>query len=92
MQIQKRGESLEIELFDLEIYELECIKEEVVRKILYEVEWFYEVTGDAIDFLDVCYRVDEQMEKDWLIYNVTDVFYELAEKTYCDIIDDLFFN
>ena len=93
MQIHKKKvEQLELELFDIEIYELERMKEEVLKRIIYEVEWFYEVTGECVEFSDVCFRVDEQMEQDWLIYNVTDVFYELCEKAYFEIVDELFFN
>ena len=80
---------MQTELLTSALLELQAIKEDTMRKIIYTVEWHYECTGEPLPIELVFAKVDLEIEKDFFIYAVTDVFFEEALKTYEDIVGDL---
>lgn len=80
---------MQLDLLENEIYEMELIKADTMKKIVYSVEWYYECTGEKLPIELVFNKVDQEIELENFIYNITDVFFDQALQTYEDICGEL---
>ena len=83
---------MQVDMLDLEVYEMQMIKEEAMKKIIYSVEWHFECTGSKLPIELVFAKVDQEIEIENFIYNITDVFFDLALQTYEEICGELNLN
>jgi len=76
---------MEIKLLDGEIVLKQEVLNEIEDKIKYELEWYYEQTGEIADSQDVFEKVNKDMENEGWLLDATEMFYEESETYFDDI-------
>jgi hypothetical protein len=77
---------MEIKLLDGDIVLKQEVLNEIEDKIKYEVEWYYEQTGEIADSQDVFEKVTKDMENEGWLLDACDMFFEESETYFDDIV------